>query len=169
MTGVQTCALPILLLPVTSAGGSVDPAGAVLALVAGACWAAYIVFGQRAGRLHGDSASMWGILVAAAVVVPVGVASAGQTVFTWSVLPMGLAVAVLSSALPYTLEMAALRTLSARAYGTLMSLDPALAALAGLVLLGERIDVLQWLGIGAVMVASIGTMGGESNVQLTDA
>jgi inner membrane transporter RhtA len=75
---------------------------------------------------------------------------------------MGFAVAMLSSALPYTLEMVALRRLSTRTYGTLMSLEPALAALAGLALLHERLSPVQWMAIGAVMIASIGTLGQES-------
>ncbi|MGC4085575.1 MAG: EamA family transporter [Vicinamibacterales bacterium] len=76
-------------------------------------------------------------------------------------LPLGIGVAVLSSALPYSLEMVALRRLSAKTYGTLTSLEPALAALAGLVLLGERLNATQWMGIAAVMIASIGTLGNE--------
>jgi inner membrane transporter RhtA len=82
-----------------------------------------------------------------------------------TVLPKGVAVALLSSALPYTLEMVALRHLTTRTYGTLMSAEPAIAALAGLALLGERLTLLQWTGIAAVMVASIGTLGGEPALQ----
>ncbi len=77
---------------------------------------------------------------------------------------MGAAVAVLSSALPYTLEMTALRRMSTRTYGTLMSVEPALAALTGLVLLHEQLTATQWLGIGAVTVASIGTLGNDAGV-----
>jgi inner membrane transporter RhtA len=77
---------------------------------------------------------------------------------------MGAAVAVMSSALPYTLEMTALRHLSTRSYGTLTSLEPALGALTGLFLLHEQLTLVHWLGIGAVMIASAGTLGNESGV-----
>jgi inner membrane transporter RhtA len=97
--------------------------------------------------------------------VPIGLARAGAPLLTLAVLPKGVAVALLSSALPYTLEMVALRHLSTRTYGTLMSAEPAVAALAGLALLGERLTLLQWTGIASVMIASVGTLGGEPALQ----
>jgi len=154
----------LFLLPIAPAGNGLDPAGVAYALCAGACWATYIVFGQRAGRAHGAAAAPWGMLIAAAAIVPVGIASAGRALLSPAVLPKGLVVAVLSSALPYTLEMTALRRLSTKTYGTLMSLEPALAALAGLVLLRERLTHGQWLAMGAVMIASVGTLRHEPAV-----
>lgn len=154
----------VFLLPIAPRGGSLDPAGVLFALAAGACWAMYIVFGQKAGRAHGAAASTWGMLIAAAAIVPIGVATTGRALLSPAVLPIGIAVAVLSSALPYTLEMIALRRLSTKTYGTLMSLEPALAALAGLLLLHERLTLVQWLAIGAVMIASVGTLGHEPAV-----
>lgn len=154
----------LFLLPIAPAGRALDPAGVAFALGAGACWALYIVFGQKAGRAHGAAAATWGMLIAATAIVPIGLASAGRTLLSPGVLPRGLVVAVLSSALPYTLEMIALRRLSVRTYGTLMSIEPALAALAGLTLLHEQLTVVQWLAIGAVMIASVGTLGNESPV-----
>ncbi|HUR32415.1 MAG TPA: EamA family transporter [Vicinamibacterales bacterium] len=151
----------LFLLPLAP-GNSVDPRGVGFALAAGACWALYIVFGKKAGRAHGGATATWGMLIAACLIVPFGVADARPALFAVNVLPMGVAVAVMSSALPYTLEMIALRRLSTRTYGTLMSVEPALAALAGLVLLGERLTTRQWLAIGAVIVASVGTLGQES-------
>lgn len=151
----------LLLLPISPAGTHVDPVGALFALAAGACWALYIVFGQKAGRAHGASASTWGMLVAAVLVVPFGLVSSGRTLIGSSILVKGFAVAMLSSALPYTLEMIALRRLATRSYGTLMSLEPAIAALAGLIVLGERLAALQWVAIGAVMTASAGMLGNE--------
>lgn len=148
-----------LLLPLTAASDSLSRAGVAYALAAGVCWGLYIVFGQRAGLALGASAATWGVVVAACEIVPLGLADAGTTMVAPAILPLGFGVAIMSSALPYSLEMVALRQLTARAYGTLMSLEPALAALAGLVLLGERLSPAQWLGIGAVMVASIGTLG----------
>ena len=148
----------LFLLPLARTERSLDPVGVVFALAAGVCWALYIIFGQRAGRAHGPSASTWGMLIAAIITVPVGLALGGGAVLSPSVLPMGLAVAVLSSAFPYTLEMIALRQLATKTFGTLMSLEPAVAALAGLVFLNERLTAKQWIAIAAVMVASMGTV-----------
>lgn len=154
----------LFLVPIGPVGHALDPAGVAFALAAGVCWALYIVFGQKAGHAHGPAAATWGMLIAATAIVPIGVASAGRELLSLAVLPKGFVVAVLSSALPYTLEMIALRRLTTKTYGTLMSVEPALAALAGLVLLQERLTVVQWLAIGAVMIASVGTLGNESTV-----
>lgn len=150
-----------LLLPLSRTDDALDPVGVGYALAAGVCWALYIVFGQRAGRAVGPTASTWGVLIGACEIVPIGLADAGTAMVAPSVLPLGFGLAILSSALPYSLEMMALRQLTAKAYGTLMSLEPALAALAGLALLGEHLSPTQWIGIGAVMAASIGTLGHE--------
>ncbi len=144
------------LLPLTRATPELNPQGAALALGAGACWGLYIVFGQKAGAAHGGSTTMLGSVVAALVVVPFGIARAGAALLQPSLLPFALLVAALSSALPNSLEMVALRRLPARVFGTLMSLEPAVAALMGLVLLRESLAPLQWLAIGAVMLASAG-------------
>jgi inner membrane transporter RhtA len=151
----------LFLLPIAPTERAVDPVGVAFALAAGLCWALYIIFGQKAGRAHGPSASTWGMLIAAMFTVPLGVALSGGGALSPAVLPMGLAVAVLSSAFPYTLEMIALRQLTTKTFGTLMSLEPAIAALAGLVFLNERLTVTQWLAIAAVMIASMGTVRGE--------
>ena len=149
----------LFLLPLNFTSTRLDPVGTAFALAAGACWAIYIVFGQRAGAAQGASASAWGMLIASVVTVPIGAASGGAKLLDLSILPFGLAVAVLSSSLPYTLEMFGLRNLTARVFGTLMSLEPAFGALAGLVFLGERLTSVQTLAI-AVMAASIGTAAG---------
>jgi inner membrane transporter RhtA len=148
----------MFLLPLSRTEGSVDPVGVAFALAAGFCWALYIIFGQKAGRAHGPAASAWGMLIAASFTVPLGLALTGGGVLSPAVLPMGFAVAVLSSAFPYTLEMIALRKLATKTFGTLMSLEPAIAALAGLVFLSERLTATQWFAIGAVMIASMGTV-----------
>jgi len=148
----------MFLLPLSRTEGSVDPVGVAFALAAGFCWALYIIFGQKAGRAHGPAASAWGMLIAASFTVPIGLALTGRGTLSPAVLPMGFAVAVLSSAFPYTLEMIALRQLATKTFGTLMSLEPAIAALAGLVFLGERLTATQWFAIGAVMIASMGTV-----------
>jgi inner membrane transporter RhtA len=131
------------------------------ALAAGVCWALYIVFGQKAGHAHGTSAATWGLLIAAVVATPIGIVDAGRRLLALEVLPRGLGVAVLSSAFPYTLEMIALRRLSSKTFGTLMSFDPAIAAIAGMAFLGEHLTALQYLAIGAIIVASVGVVAGE--------
>lgn len=148
-----------LLLPLRETGG-LDPAGVAYALVAALCWALYIVFGQRAGRIDGGQAVSLGMLAAALVVAPFGLAESGAALFAPATLALGFGIAVLSSALPYSLEMVALRRLSAQAFGVMMSLEPAIAALAALALLGERLAPFQWLAIGCVIAASAGIAAG---------
>ena len=147
-----------LLLPWSRAGRPLDPAGVAFALGAGACWALYIVLGQRAGRaVPGGAASALGMLFAALVVAPFGVLRAGPQLLRPALWPLAVAVAVLSSALPYSLEMHALRRLPARTFGILMSLEPALATLAGLVVLRERLSPTQAAAIACIMAASAGS------------
>ncbi len=144
-----------LLLPLHESA-PVDPLGAALALAAGGCWALYIVFGQAAGRAGGPAAVSLGMSVAALLVAPVGIAQAGTDLLVPAALAAGLAVAVLSSALPYSLEMFALTRMPRPAFGVMMSLEPAIAALAAVPLLGEVPNPLQWLAILCVSAASIG-------------
>lgn len=146
----------LLLLPLGLTSAGVDPIGALLALGTGACWALYIVFGQKAGAEHGVQMTAVGVVIAAVCALPFGIAQAGATLFTPDILPVAVAVAVLSTALPYSLEMVALGRLPTKTFGTLMSLEPAIGALSGLVLLGERLAVTQWLAIGAIIGASVG-------------
>ncbi|MFK2930650.1 threonine/homoserine exporter RhtA [Dyella agri] len=147
----------LLLLPLRGQVHALDPVGVLYALAAGVGWACYIVLGQRAGSAHGGDAVTWGTSIAALLAIPVGVAHAGSALFNPALLPFALGVAVLSSALPYSLEMVALTRLPTRSFGTLLSLEPAFAALAGVVLLGEHLSVLQWLAIVAIIVAAAGT------------
>ncbi|MDF3933965.1 threonine/homoserine exporter RhtA [Pseudomonas citronellolis] len=146
-----------LLLPIGDLGHGVDPTGAALALGAGVCWGLYILFGQRAGSDHGTETAALGVSIAALCIAPIGIAHAGTALLDLHLVPALLGVAVLSSALPYTLEMIALNRLPARTFGTLMSIEPAFGALSGLVFLGEQLTSLQWLAIAAIIVASVGT------------
>lgn len=146
-----------VLLPLRSGAGAIDPKGAALALASGGCWALYIVFGRRAGGLHGPRAAGLGMIIAAAVFLPIGVARVGPTLFAPAILPAAALLAVLSSAVPYSLEMVALTRMPTRVFGALMSLEPAVGALAGLAFLGEHPTPLQWAGIAAVIAASLGT------------
>ncbi len=148
----------LLILPLSEASQPLDPVGVVWALVAGGCWALYILFGQRAGAaVHGGTATSLGMATAALLVMPFGVAHAGRDLLNVSLWPVGLGVAVLSSALPYSLEMIALKALPTRTFGILMSLEPALAALSGLVILKEQLALVQWVAIGCVILASAGS------------
>lgn len=145
-----------LLLPSGLTQTRLDPLGMALALGAGLCWALYIVFGQRAGAAHGRQTVALGTWVAALLVLPIGLWQAGGSLFSVDLLPVALAVAVLSSALPYSLEMVALTRLPARTFSILMSLEPAIAALSGLLFLSEQLSWNQWLAIGAIILASAG-------------
>lgn len=146
----------LLLMPWTESQAALDMVGVVLALFAGACWGFYIIYGQRAGAAHGPRAVALGACVASCLVVPIGAFDAGATLLSSHVLLMGLGVAVLSMSVPFTLEMLALGRLPAATFGMMMSLEPAVGALFGLIFLQEHLTALQWLAIAAVMVASAG-------------
>lgn len=145
-----------LLLPWRDASAGLDCRGIALALCAGACWAVYILAGKRASVHHGASAAAWGTLIGALLVAPLGIWLAGPAIAEPRVLALGFGVALISSAIPYTLELVALRALPANTFSTLLSAEPAIGALMGLLLLGERLSSSQWLAIGAIIAASLG-------------
>jgi inner membrane transporter RhtA len=151
----------VLLLPLRAGTGpghpALDPAGVAFALGAAFCWAMYIVFGKRASSLEGGQAVAWGMLAASLFTVPVGAFHAGAALLQPAVLMGGLAVALLSSALPYSLEMMALRRLPRRVFGVLVSSSPAVGALAGFLVLGEQLAPVQWVAIVLVMAGSAGS------------
>lgn len=153
---VLLAAAGVVLLGQGSLTG-LDPAGVAFALGAGLFWAGYILLSARTGRhFPGLDGLALASGVAALLVLPFGVVSAGPALLEPGVLLVGLSVALLSSVVPYALELTALRTLAGRVFGVLMSLEPAVAACAGLVLLGERISAVQWLAIALVIAASVG-------------
>ncbi|HCM9585332.1 TPA: threonine/homoserine exporter RhtA [Enterobacter hormaechei subsp. steigerwaltii] len=159
------------LLPLGQSVSQIDLAGAALALGAGACWAVYILTGQRAGEEHGPATVALGSLIAAVIFVPIGMAQATDSIWQWSILPVGLAVAILSTALPYSLEMIALTRLPTRIFGTLMSMEPALAAISGMIFLGETLTLVQTLALCSIIAASMGstlTMRPEPKVEKID-
>lgn len=136
----------------------IDPLGVLFALLAGACWAAYILLGARlSGVLPGGPAAAVAMLIATLTVLPLLLLDGGAARFTPWLLLLALAVALLSSALPYVLEINALAALPARTFSILMSLEPAAAALCGLLFLREHLRPAQWVAIGLVIGASIGT------------
>ena len=145
------------LLPFGTGMTAIDPLGAALAVSAGACWAIYILAGQRAGAEHGPATVAIGSLIASVIFVPLGLTFAESGIWTWAVMPVALLVALLSSAIPYSLEMIALTRLPARIFGTLMSLEPAMAAFSGMLFLGETLTGLQWLALLAIIIASAGS------------
>jgi Predicted permease, DMT superfamily len=145
-----------LLLPLGHFSGDIAIGGVLLALGAGVCWAGYIVFGQRAGSGGGAHTAALGVATAAVIALPFGIAGAGTALIDPSILPLALAVALLSSAIPYALDMVALPHIPARLFGILMSAQPALAAVSGLIILHERLELPQLAGIAAIVVASLG-------------
>ena len=160
LLAVAAAAAGILLISqaLTVPWGDLDLIGIGLALLAGTFWAAYIVLSQRTGAafpgLNGLALAM---IVALALVLPFGIWSV--PLWTGDVLVKGTAVAILSSVLPYSLELLALRQLSQRVFGILLSLEPAVAALAGLIVLGQRLTPTQLVGMALVVVASGLVMG----------
>lgn len=145
----------VLLLGGSLSGG--DLGGVVYALVAACCWATYIVLSGRIGRTGTGLAGLGLASVFGAIVMlPIGVLSAGTTLFHPGTVAVGLAVGVLSSAIPYSLDLLALRRLPTAVFGVLTSLNPAVAALAGLIVLGEILAGGQLGGIALVMLASVG-------------
>ena len=147
-----------LLLPLPGAGQALDPVGVALAAVAGVFWALYIVFGKRLSHIHPGPSVAMGMSVAALVVLPFGVAHAGAALLSPSILLAGLAVAVASSAIPYSLDLYAMRHIPKRTFGVLLSAEPAVGAVAGLLLLHEHLSGQQALAIAAIVAASAGAV-----------
>ncbi|MBH5333418.1 EamA family transporter [Streptomyces pactum] len=141
--------------------GDLNLAGFLLALAAGACWGLYILLGAALGRhtSEGDGLAL-GMAVAALMAVPFGVAESGTALLQPWVLLAGLGVALLSSVIPYSLDLEALRRIPPRVFGILMSLEPAMAALIGLVVLQESLHWEQWVAVLCVVAASAGAARG---------
>jgi inner membrane transporter RhtA len=153
---VVLAAAGILLLAAPSGSGLNAP-GVALALIAGGLWAAYILLTARVGRVFpGGNGLALAMGVAAVLILPVGIAQGGSNLLDPGVLAAGLGIAVLSSLIPYSLEMEALRRLPAHIFGVLMSLEPAAAAVAGLIVLGQVLKANEWAGMALVIVASAG-------------
>ena len=145
------------LLPLGMGATPLDPEGVLYALAAAVCWGSYIVFGKRVGHLHAGHSVALGLSVAALTVVPFGIWQAGSALLDPHILLFGLGVAAVSSALPISLEMMALKRLPQEAFGILTSMEPAVAALLGLIMLDEHLSALQWLAIACIMLAAAGS------------
>jgi inner membrane transporter RhtA len=140
-------------------GGELDALGVALALTAGAFWAAYIVLAQRVGReFPGFDGIAIAMVVSTAILVVPGIAAAGSDLLDPELLAIAFAVAMLSSAIPYSLELEALRYLAAGTFGVLMSLEPGVAALVGFVVLGQDLAAQEIVAIGLVVAASAGAL-----------
>ena len=154
---VGLAAAGILLLSDFGGGGGLDGLGVALALLAGAFWAAYILLAARTGQVFpGGSGLSLAMVVATAVLLPIGIADAGDALLEPELLALGAALAMLSSVIPYTFELEALRRMPKRVFGVLMSLQPAAAALAGFIVLSEDLSARELVAIALVVVASAG-------------
>jgi inner membrane transporter RhtA len=166
---VALAATGILLLSDLGSGDGLDRLGVALALLAGVFWAAYILLSARMGRAFPGGAGLALAMVVATVpLAPVGIADGGSELLVPEILLVGVAVGVLGSAIPYALELEALRSLPVGVFGVLMSLEPAVAALAGFVVLDEGLVTREVVAIALVVAASAGAAYG-ANVAPRDA
>lgn len=164
---VALAAVGVVLLCADRSSGGADTVGVLLALAAGACWAAYILLAARTGAsMAGGSGLAMAMAVAFALVLAPGVLDGGADLLRPEVVAVGAAVGVLSSVVPYSLELEALRSLSTATFGILMSLEPAMAALAGLAIAGQNLSGLDLAAIALVITASGGALrrGGPAPV-----
>ncbi len=153
----------VLLAPIGHS--TLDPIGVGLALLAGACWGAYILLNVRVGRTFvGGTGLALSMAVAALVLLPIGIWSGGAALLNPKILLLGIGVAILSTVIPFTLELEALRRLPARVFGVLMSLEPAMATLVGFVVLREVVSVRALMALTLIVLAS----GGVSFFQKND-
>ncbi len=147
----------ILLFPFNQAAQSLDPIGIAFALGAGACWAMYIISGQRPSGISGNHTVCLGMFIGMLCLMPIAISTGmSLSVFEPSNFIYFIALAILASALPFSLEMFALRSLTPLVFGTLTSLEPAIAALSGFIFLGEKLLWNQWLALSVIIIASIG-------------
>jgi inner membrane transporter RhtA len=138
-------------------GRKLDAGGVAFALLAGALWVAYILLSKETGqRFEAATGLAWAMVAGGVAVLPLGIADGGARLLRPSVLALGTVVAIMSSVIPYTLELLALRRVTPRAFGVMMSIDPALATAAGFVVLGQRLDALEWVALALVVVANLG-------------
>jgi inner membrane transporter RhtA len=151
----------ILALTRPGAAHALDGFGVTLALLAGCFWGLYIVLNARLGRrFEGGSGLTVAMWVAALALLPAGVAAGGGSLLSGEALGLGAAIGLLSSAIPYSFEVEALRRIATHVFGVLMSIEPAMAALAGLIVLGQHLAVRELIGIALVVVASVGASRG---------
>jgi inner membrane transporter RhtA len=159
-----------ILLLAGPGGSSPDPLGIAFALAAGACWGTYILLSARIGRAYPGGAGLAIAMVfgAALLIVP-GVAAGGADLLDPGVAAVGLAVAVLSSVVPYSFELEALRRIPTQVFGVMMSLEPGAAAVIGLIALDQGLAAEEAIGIALVTAASAGALRGAGVTTPTEA
>jgi inner membrane transporter RhtA len=154
---VALAGLGVALLGLSGGGGSLTVAGVAFALLAGACWAAYILLSAQTGRRWpGFDGLAVASVVAALLLLPAAVGVGAADLADPRILALGAVVGLLSSVIPYSCELVALRSIAPAAFSILMSLEPAAAALAGMLVLGEFLSTAQWVAMACVVVASVG-------------
>ncbi len=158
--GAALAGVVLISEAVTTPWAQLDLVGIGLAATAGACWAAYIVLSRRTGsRFAGLDGIALAMAIGAVLTLPLGLATAGAELWSGEALLRGLGIALLSSAIPYSLELMALRHLRSGTFGVLLSLEPAAAALAGLLILGQLLSPTQLVGMTLVVLASVLVLG----------
>lgn len=153
---VTLAALGLLLLAPFNSRETLDPSGILLALIAGMMWAAYILLSARVGKALSGSGLAIAMTIGAICLLPLGVTAGGATLLTPHLLLIGFGIALLSSALPYSLELEALRSMPVQVFGVLLSLEPAAAALMGFIVLQEKLKLQAIIAITLVMIAAGG-------------
>lgn len=146
------------LVGLEPADRQIDAVGVFYAVIAAAGWAGYILFGRAAGSSFGHATAALSVSVAALIILPIGLAKVGTAMFDAALLPWALLVALLSAAIPFSLELFAMPRLPARTFAVSMSLEPAFAVLSGLLFLGEHLSLIQIAGVLLVIGASAGSV-----------
>ena len=149
----------------TGAGRHLDPVGLGLAGLAGALWACYILLSKETGRrFESLDGLVWAMTAGGLALLPLGLWNAGATLVRPAVLGLGAIVAIVSSVIPYSLELLALRRVTPQAFGVMMSLDPALATAAGFLVLGQQLTLQEWAALVLVVAANVGnTLTGRTS------
>lgn len=154
----------ILLLPIGEEVNNVNFKGVLFALIAGFWWALYIVYGRKVGKEYGIPIVSAGMILGALLFAPIGIIVEGTNLLTPTILMLGLTVALLSSAIPFALEMIAMTHIPSKTYGLLSSAEPAVGAIFGIIFLSEHLFAIQWGGLAAIIIASMGaTLTARSN------
>ena len=154
---VALAAAGVVLIAQPWSGGSLELEGVLMALLAAFFWAVYILIAQRAGEVFPDRDGLTiAMMIGTAIVFIPGVASAGAMLVTPQILLLGAVIGLLSSLIPYSFELEALRRMPARVFGTLMSIEPAVAVLAGFIILSQTPTLFELFAISLVVIASVG-------------
>lgn len=136
---------------------NLDLSGVIFALIGGTFWACYILVGRRARMIHPGLITSYGFTTAALIILPIGIMSAGPVIFSPDILLYGLGIALLSSTIPFTLEIFSLRILPIKTFSIMVSLEPAVGALTGIVILNEMLVFKEWLAVLLIVFAAVGT------------